>query len=136
MRWALKSATQRVPSGWIEMPTGPPITLCETVPLPVMKSALPRTPLAAAPLGRLTASSKRKTRLLEKSPTQRVPSSSIARPIGALMPVAERPAVLLVKLGWPKTASALDPLVRAASELKRRTRLLSRSLTKSLPEGG
>ena len=33
-------------------------------------------------------------------------------------------------------ASALEPLVRAASELKRRTRWLARSLTKSLPEGG
>src|SRR5690606_37724718 len=65
------------------------------------KLGWPTTPSAGAPFGLAAALSKRTTRLLPASATQRAPLESLKMPIGVVNCAAPKPLVVNVKLGWP-----------------------------------
>ena len=73
-----------------------------------------------------------KTRLLNASPTQRLPEESNAKPVGPQSPLCVVEHVLVVKPDWPITSDALSPFEKGG--VNSSTRLLDASVTQRLPE--
>jgi len=75
----------------------------------VRKSGCPSTAVAAAPLLRPETAANLRTRWLLESATQRLSAASTKTPIGLFIFIAESPVEKVVKSGWPRTRSGVEP---------------------------